>query len=260
MSVDSINSVGSPYSPYNSVTQSLTSGKQINSSADNAAGLAVATGMTTEIMGQSMGMRNANDGMSLLQTADGATRGMTASVQRMYELSVQAMNGTLNASQRNMLNQEFQQNLQEINRTASTTKFNDISLLDGANPQIDIALGDSKSTLNLPTLTSDALGLTGMDITDPANAGTAMEALLNATDMLSTSQAEFGAQQNGLYSAVSNMATEQQNAYASRSQIMDTDFARASTDRARNDVLMQASIMMQAQGNQDKSNVLQLLG
>lgn len=260
MSVDSINSVGSPYSPYNSVTQSLNSGKQINSSADNAAGLAVATGMTTEIMGQSVGMRNANDGMSLLQTADGATRGMTASVQRMYELSVQAMNGTLNASQRNMLNQEFQQNLQEINRTATTTKFNDISLLDGANPQIDIALGDSKSTLNLPTLTSDALGLTGMDITDPANAGTAMEALLNATDMLSTSQAEFGAQQNGLYSAVSNMATEQQNAYASRSQIMDTDFARASTDRARNDVLMQASIMMQAQGNQDKSNVLQLLG
>lgn len=261
MSVDSINSVGSPYSPYNPTNTSLTTGQQINRSADNAAGLAVVTGMTTEIMGQSVGMRNANDGMSLLQTADGATRGMTESIQRMYELSVQSMNGTLSASQRNMLNTEFQQQMEEINRTASTTKFNDISLLDGANPDIEIALGDSsKSTLTMPTLTSDALGLTGVDISNPANAGAAAEALLNATDSLSSSQANFGAQQNGLYSAVSSMATSQENSYASRSQILDTDMARASTDKARNDVLMQASIMMQAQGNQDKSNVLQLLG
>lgn len=217
--------------------------------------------MSTEIIAQSAGMRNANDGISLLQTADGAARGMTNSIQRMYELSVQSMNGTLNDSQRNMLNTEFQQNLQEINRTATTTKFNDISLLDGQNPDINIALGDSsKSTLNMPTLTSDALGLTGMDITNTANAGSAMEALLNATKLLSNSQAEFGAQQNSLYSAVSSMAISEQNSYSARSQIMDTNMASASTDKARNDVLMQASIMMQAQGNQDKSNVLQLLG
>lgn len=261
MSVDSVNSLGSPYSSFNPTTASITSGKQINTSADNAAGLAVVTGMTTQIMQQSVGMRNANDGMSLLQTADGATKGMVNSVQRMYELSVQSLNGTLNASQRSMLNTEFQQHLQEINRTATTTKFNEISLLDGQNPEINIALGDDNNNkLTMPTLTTDALGLTGMNISNPANANLAMEALLKATESLSTSQAEFGAQQNGLYSAVSNMAVGQQNEYASRSQILDTDMARASTDKARNDVLMQASIMMQAKGNQDKSNVLQLLG
>lgn len=259
MSVDSINSIGSPYSSYSPAAASMTSGQQINRSADNAAGLAVATGMSTEIMEKSMGMRNANDGMSLLQTADGATRGMTASVQRMYELSVQSMNGTLNASQRNMINTEFQQHLQELNRTTETTKFNGISLLDGQNPEINIALGDSSSTLNMPTLTSDALGLTGLDLTSTANAGAAMEALMEATKTLSTSQAQFGAQQNGLYSAFSNMAVGRENDFASRSQIMDTDYARASMNKARDDVLFQASIMMQAQGNQDKSNVLQLI-
>ncbi len=261
MSVDSVNSLGSPYASYNPAMTSIASGKQINTSADNAAGLAVVTGMTTEIMEQSVGMRNANDGMSLLQTADGATKGMVNSVQRMYELSVQSLNGTLSASQRNMLNTEFQQQMQEINRTATTTKFNEISLFDGQNPQINIALGaDNNSTLNMPTLTTDTLGLTGMDISNPANASLAMESLLKATESLSTSQAQFGAQQNGLYSAISNMATSQQSEYASRSQILDTDMARASTDKARNDALMQASIMMQAKGNQDKSNVLQLLG
>lgn len=260
MSVDSINNLSSSYSAYNPTTQSITSGTQINRAADNAAGLAITTGMTTEIIGQSVGMRNANDGISLLQTADGATRGMTESVQRMYELSVQAMNGTLNASQRNMLDQEFQQNLQEINKMATTTKFNEISLLDGQNPQINIALGDSSSTLDLPTLTTDALGLTGMSINDLTQIGTTMDALLNATSALSSSQAEFGAQQNGLYSAVSNMATSQQNSYASRSQILDTDYARASANKARDDVLNQAGIMMQAHNNQDKANVLQLLG
>lgn len=260
MSVDSINNLSSSYSAYNPTTQSITSGAQINRAADNAAGLAITTGMTTEIIGQSVGMRNANDGISLLQTADGATRGMTESVQRMYELSVQAMNGTLNASQRNMLDQEFQQNLQEINKMATTTKFNEISLLDGQNPQINIALGDSSSTLDLPTLTTDALGLTGMSINDLTQIGTTMDALLNATSALSSSQAEFGAQQNGLYSAVSNMATSQQNSYASRSQILDTDYARASANKARDDVLNQAGIMMQAHNNQDKANVLQLLG
>lgn len=260
MSVDSINNLSSSYSAYNPTNQSITSGTQINRAADNAAGLAITTGMTTEIIGQSVGMRNANDGISLLQTADGATRGMTESVQRMYELSVQAMNGTLNASQRNMLDQEFQQNLQEINKMATTTKFNEISLLDGQNPQINIALGDSSSTLDLPTLTTDALGLTGMSINDLTQIGTTMDALLNATSALSSSQAEFGAQQNGLYSAVSNMATSQQNSYASRSQILDTDYARASANKARDDVLNQAGIMMQAHNNQDKANVLQLLG
>lgn len=258
MNVDSINSVAA-YNPYNSVNQSMASGKQINNAADDPAGLAVATGMNSQILEQSMGMRNANDGISMLQTADGTARGMTVSVQRMYELSVQSMSGTLNASQRNILNMEFQQNLQEMNRMASTTQFNGMNLFDGSNSDINIALGGSNNNVNLPNLTASALGIDSLDISDMSNAGLAMEALMQAQDTLSSTQAEFGAQQNRMYSAVSNMAINEQNTQASMSQIMDTDYARAATERARNDVLAQAGLMMQAQGNQDRANVLQLI-
>lgn len=259
MSVESVNLSSSSMGGVSSSAASMTSGLQINRSADNPAGLAVASGMTTDINSKSVGMRNASDGIQLLQTADGATQSMTANLQRMYELTLQSMNGTLNASQRNSLNNEFQQNLQALEQMAETTQFNGVRLLNGENPQINIALGDSSTSLNMPTLTNDAMGLTGLDISNPANAGAALDALRQATESLSSSQAQLGAQQNGLYAASSNMAIGQQNDLASRSQIMDTDFARASMNKAREDVLNQAGLMMMAQSNQNQANVLQLL-
>ncbi|WP_006460898.1 flagellin N-terminal helical domain-containing protein [Thiomicrospira aerophila] len=259
MSINATNTGGANFSSFSPTAASMTSGLQINRAADNPAGLAVTTDMTTEIMSKSVGMRNASDGVLLLQTADGAAQSMTANLQRMYELSIQSMNGTLNPSQRNILNNEFQQNLQELGRIAETTQFNGVALFNGENPDINIELGDSSASLTMPTLNNDALGLSGLDISNPANATATTDALRTALDTLSSSQAQFGAQQNGLFSAISNMATGQQNDYASRSQILDTDFARASMNKAREDVLNQAGIMMLAQSNQDKANVLQLI-
>lgn len=260
MSIDSINSVGSPYSSTSTAAEGLTSGLRINNSGDDAAGLAVAIGMTSDIMRDSVGIRNGNDGIGLLKTADGAAQGLTNSMQRMYELSMQAMNGTLNNSQRNMLNAEFQQHLQEIERTAQTTKFNGVELFNGSNESIDIALGEnSTSSLKMPNLTLEALGLDGLDLTNVANAGQAAETLMKATEQMGDHFADFGAQQNGLYSAISGLAISAENTQASRSQIMDADFAKLAAAKAKEDVKEQAFIMMHAHKNHDKANVLQLI-
>ena len=144
-----------------SVAQTLTSGQRINQSADDVAGQAIITSLSSRINTQDMATRNANDGISLLQTADGASESITASLQRMNELAIQASNGTLNDSQRNALNQEFQQNLQGINQIAENTSFNNQNLLNGENSSLNIALGESGSQINLPNLTSDGLAISG---------------------------------------------------------------------------------------------------
>ncbi|SFR54155.1 flagellin [Thiomicrospira sp. ALE5] len=259
MSTDAISNSRANFSNLSSTTASMTSGSQINRAADNPSGLAVANGLTTDINSQSTGLRNAADGISILQTANGATQGITVNLQRMYELSIQSMNGTLNDSQRNLLDSEFQQGLQEINRIIETTQFNGVSLFNGENPDINLALGDSSSTLTMPTLNNDLLSLNGLSISNLASASASVDSLKTAIETMSSTQAEFGAQQNGLLSAISNMATGQTNDIASRSQILDTDFARASVSKAREDILNQAGIMMLAQGNQDKANILQLI-
>ncbi|WP_044407044.1 flagellin [Thiomicrospira microaerophila] len=259
MSIDAINTIGSPFASYSPSSASMTSGQQINRAADNPAGLAVANGFQQAAMREAVGMSNANSGISLLQTADGASRSMTENILRMQELSLQAMNGTTNPAQRNALNTEFQQMMQAIDQTSQNTKFNGMNLLNGENADLSIALGDSASRLSLPELSLNSLGLAGLDLSNPANANLALESLQKAGSLLSTTQAEFGAQQNGLLSAAAEMSTSRQNSLASFSQIMDTDYARASTEKAREDVLLQAGIMMQAQGNQDRANVLALI-
>ena len=248
------------YTPnIDSVAQTLTSGQRINQSADDAAGQAIVTSLSSQINTQDMATRNASDGISLLQTADGASESITASLQRMNELAIQASNGTLNDSQRNVLNQEFQQNLQGINQIAENTSFNNQNLLNGENSSLNIALGETGSQINLPNLTSDGLAISGLDISNPANAATALGGLSSAIEQLSTSRSEFGAQQNGLTSAVDNMQNQNINAYAARSQINDTDFARSLTEQVRLNVQQDSAIAMQAQGNQSRASVLQLL-
>ena len=259
MSVDSINSIGSPFASYSPTAASMTSGQQINRAADNPAGLAVANGFQQANMREAIGMRNANDGISLLQTADGASRSMTENILRMQELSLQAMNGTMNPAQRSALNTEFQQMMQTIDQTSQNTKFNGMALFSGEYSDLSVALGETESNLSLPELSLNSLGLSGLDLSNPSNANLALESLQQAGSLLSNTQAGFGAQQNGLASAASQMAVSSQNAQASFSQIMDTDYAQASVNKAREDVLLQAGLMMQSQGNQDRANVLQLI-
>lgn len=241
------------------VQQSLTSGQRINQTADDPAGQAIVTALTTQIKQQDAATQNALQGINAIQIADGASESISAGLQRLNELSIQAQNGLLNPADRNALNAEFQEILKGIDQTAQSTNYNGINLLDNQNPSLDIQLGESTSTINLPDFTTAGLGISGLDIANPANAANALQTLSQTLDQFSQQRGQFGAQQNGLTSAVENLATQNLNTLSSRSQINDTDFARAFAEQSRQRVLEEANIALQAQSNIDRSRVLQLL-
>lgn len=237
----------------------MTSGQKINRSADNAAGQAVITELTKQANSQNIATQNANTGISLLQTIDGASTKISENLLRLGELATQALNGTLNSQQRSMLNQEFQQNLAGIQQISTTTEFNGQQLLDGSNTTIDIALDESSISLNLTNFTTDGLAIDELSISNQSDALNALNGITNAIDQLSTQRSEFGAQQNGLTSSIENIQNQNYNANRAISQINDTNYARALTDQVRLTVLQDSAIAMQAQQNQSRSSVLQLL-
>lgn len=236
----------------------LTSGQRINRTADDAAGAAIVQALSAQINSSDMGYRNANDGIGLLQTADGALEGYTQGLQRMRELALQAANGTLNASQRQMLQEEFNQIRTELGRMAESTDFNGRKLLN-QDQQLNIQVGDSQATLDLKDVRPQTLGLDTLDITNPANALSALNALDTTLSSVGENRAQLGAQQNGLVSAATNLQTQRVNELAARSQINDADMARAVADLTRNQVLQQAWLAMQGQANANEKNVLSLL-
>lgn len=256
-----IDSISSSYNPaaVSMLQQSLTSGRQINSAADNPSGQAMVTTYTSQINQQDYATRNANDGISLLQTADGVSESVGSQLQRLNELALQAQNGTYNPAQRNILNLEFQQGLQSINQFVGQASFNGTNLLDGSTQDINIALGDSSSSLTLPNFSTSGLGLDGLNINSSSGASSALESLTTALETYTAGRAQFGAQQNGLSSAIDNLSSQSINVQATRSQINDTDYARSVAEVSRQQILDQAGLAMQAQRNQDKSQVLQLL-
>lgn len=261
MAIQSYGSIpSSSYATALTPSSALASGSRINQAADDPAGLAVTTQLTTQINAQDMAVQNANNGIGMLQTANGGSQSITQSVLRMSELALQAQNGTLTDSQRAMLNVEFQQNLESINSVANNTRYNGINLLNAETSDVSIALNESNSTLSLPDMTTDALGLSGLNINNAANAALALQGLGTATEQLSNSQAQFGAQQNGLVASVNNLTSQNLNTLASRSTLSDADMARVVTEQSRQAILNEASIAMQAQGNQSRASVLQLLG
>ncbi|MBN2866412.1 MAG: flagellin-like protein [Thiotrichales bacterium] len=242
-----------------SINTSLASGSKMNQAADNPAGQAIVSLLTSQVNTQDMAVQNANSGINLLQTATAGAQNITESILRMNELAVQAQNGTLNTQQRNILNLEFQQNLQSINGLANNTSFNGLNLLNGESSSVNISLGDSSNTLDLANLSTDALGLNGLNISDPANAGNALQGLQLASEQLLNSQSQFGAQQNGLQASIENMSNQNLNTLSTRSQISDTDYARAVSEQVRQSILNESSMAMQVQNNQSRDNVLQLL-
>ena len=261
MSINGYSSISTNmYTPnVSQATQSLASGQRINQSADDAAGQAIVTALSTQINTQDIGVQNANTGLSLLQTADSASGSINSFLQRMSELAVQASNGTLNDSQRNSLNQEFQQNLEGINQVAESTSFNGQNLLNGDNNNLNIALGDSNTELNLPTLTSDGLAVSGLDISSSAGAANSIQTLSTAIEQLGGQRAEFGSQQSGLSSYIENAQGQNINNFSARSQINDTNYAQALTEQVKENVLQDSNIAMQAQTNHSRASVLQLL-
>ncbi len=241
----------------------LTSGLRINSAADDAAGLAVATAMTTQIMGTDQAIRNTNDGISLAQTIDGAAEEISGMMQRQRELAIQSLNGTYTAENRTAMDAEYSALSDEISRIASTTKFNGVPVMN-TTAQVEIHSGWEDNAADSIVVTAIggaaiATAVGGETLATSAGAAAALVVLDNQISTLSSARSGVGAVQNRLEHTVANLQSVSENISASRSSIQDTDFAKESANLARTQVLQQAGMSMLSQANQASQNVLQLL-
>ncbi len=240
----------------------LSTGRRVNSAADDAAGNSIATRMTSEIRGLNMAIRNSNDGISLAQTAEGGMNEITSMLQRMRELSVQASNGTLAAGDRTNLQTEVDALALQIQDVADRTTFNGVALLT-ADATINIQTGSNAGEvvgITVKNVDATALGVVALDLeTDDASRSAALTALDTALDTVTSAQASLGADQNRLQATVSNLSDRVANISESRSRIMDVDFSAETTELAKNQILSQASTAMLSQANQSQQSVLSLL-
>ena len=237
--------------------QRLSSGLRVNSSKDDAAGLAIADRMSSQIRGTTVAIRNANDGISLAQTADGALSTVTDALQRMRELAVQAQNGSNGTSDRANLDTEYQQLSQEITRIATQTKFNGSAIV-GASAGTQVFQVGANNGDTLSVTTSTVSTVTG-DLTTASNASTAIAAIDTELDTITTSRATYGAAINRFGFAISNLAISNENQTAARGRIMDADFAAETANLSRAQILQQAGNAMVAQANQLPQQVMALL-
>ena len=260
--------------------EQLSTGKKINSAADNASGLAISTRMTAQIRGLDQAVRNANDAISMISTAEGALDEITAMLQRVRELGVQAGTGTTSTQDRDYLNQEYTHLLAEIERVAQNTQWNGREILDGnaagsglgtsvafqvgMNPSqtLSVGFGDFTSagngimtSLNGYTLNSGSSSIAS-SITAASNVITAADVALEA---VSNQRATFGAVSNRLTHAIDNLTNIKTQAEGARSRILDTDYAQSTSELARTQIIQQAGTAMLAQANQLPATVLALL-
>ena len=237
--------------------QRLSSGLRVHSAKDDAAGLAIADRMNAQIKGINVAVRNANDGISLAQTAEGALATVTDVLQRMRELAVQAQNGSNGTSDRANLDTEYQQLSGEITRIATQTKFNGLAIIDtGAGAQTFQVGANNGDTL---TVTTAAITTVTGDLTSAANASTAVSALDAKLDVITTDRATYGAAMSRFSFAISNLQITGENQSAARGRIMDADFASETANLSRAQILQQAGTAMVSQANQLPQQVLQLL-
>jgi len=237
--------------------QRLSSGLRVNSSKDDAAGLAIADRMNAQIRGINVAVRNANDGISLAQTAEGALATMTDVLQRMRELAIQAQNGSNGTGDRVNLDTEYQQLSGEITRIAAQTKFNGTAIVGAGAGSKTFQIGPNNG--DTLTVTTATVTTVGGDITTAGNASTALDAIDTALDAISTNRATYGAAMSRFAFAISNLQITGENQSAARGRIMDADFAAESANLARAQILQQAGTAMVAQANQLPNQVLTLL-
>ena len=237
--------------------QRLSSGLRINSAKDDAAGLAIADRMNAQIRGINVAIRNANDGVSLAQTAEGALATVTDALQRMRELAVQAANGSNGTGDLANLNAEYQELSSEITRIASQTMFNGKAIVGGgAGAQVFQVGANVGDTL---TITTTAVTTVAGDLLSAANANTAMGAIDTKLDAITTDRATYGAAMSRFSFAISNLQITGENQSAARGRIMDADFAAETANLSRAQILQQAGTAMVAQANQLPQTVLALL-
>ena len=240
----------------------LSTGKRINSAKDDAAGLAIASSMTASIRGMNQGIRNANDGISMLQTADGALDEVSNMLQRMRELTVQATNGTYSADDKTNIKAEMDELAKQISGVLTNTKFNETSLFADGDVNIQAgATADDTIVVSLAAIDVSAVASDTGSAVDPSTATNADLAKFDtALKAVNTQRASLGAGQNRLESAVNNLTNISTNLSDARSRIEDTDFSAESTALAKAQILNQASTAMLAQANQSAQGVLKLLG
>jgi len=246
--------------------EQLSTGKRINSAGDDAAGLAIVNRMTSQIKALDQSVRNANDGISMMQTAEGATKEITNMLQRMRELSVQAANDSYSATDRTAIAAEVTQLTSEVTRVATNTQWNGMSILGGLTAYSAMTFqvgteGDATSavTVGFSAMSAGALTITALSFTTSVQSQASIELLDTAITAVDTFRSGLGARINRLTSAADNLANIALNTSASRSQIEDTDYAKATTELAKMQIIQQAASAMLAQANQAPQSVLSLL-
>ena len=244
--------------------EKLSSGLRINRAGDDAAGLAISEKMRGQIRGLDMAVKNSQDGISLIQTAEGALNETHSILQRMRELAVQAGNDTNTTADRGNIKDELNQLVSEISRIASDTEFNTKKLLDGSFSSATLALQVGANsgqiiTFTLGNMGATALTLTGLSVDTQANASTAISTIQLAIDAVSKERSKMGALQNRLEHTINNLSTASENLSASESRIRDVDMAKEMMNFTKTSILQQAATAMLAQANQQPQGVLQLL-
>ena len=250
----------------NSSYRRLSTGLRITTAADDAAGLAISERLRSQIRSLDQAKRNANDGISLVQTAEGALNETSNILTRMRELAIQASNGSVSNADKNTLNEEFSALVNEINRIARGTEFNGINLLDGTSSSLSFQVGFGTTTgidtiaVSLSPALSTTLSLQSLDIGSSGTPSTAISTIDTAIDTVSSLRGSLGAVQNRLSSTVSNLGSGIENLSAAASRIRDVDVASETAELTRNTILQQASISILAQANISSQGALALLG
>lgn len=252
----------------NSSMAQLASGSRINKAADDAAGLAISENLKAQIRSAGQAQRNTNDGISMVQTAEGGLNEIGNIIVRLRELGIQAASDTVGQTERGFLDKETQQLKSEIGRIASVTTWGTTKLLDGSTPKFDFQVGlfnnaeedriSFDSSENVATI--DALSLSGLDYTTKEGAQTSLTALDSAQTLVNGYRANLGAIQNRLTSTADNLGVSMENLSSANSRIRDTDVAQASSEMTRNNILMQAGTSTLAQANQTNQLALKLIG
>jgi flagellin len=247
----------------NTAMERLSSGLRINSAKDDAAGQAIANRMTAQIRGMEAAQRNANDGVSLVQTMEGGLGQINDNLQRIRELAVQAASDTNTADDRSSAATEIGERVAEINRIAGSTKFNGTSLLSAAttlNIQVGgNTTGDDSISVATISATATTLGVNALSVTSNANAKSAVDSVDAALKTLDTARSTLGAKLNRFDSVVSNLQTASTNLSAARSRIQDADYATEVANMTKSQILQQAGTSVLAQANQSTQSVLKLL-
>ncbi len=248
--------------------EKLASGSRINKAGDDAAGLAISEKLKAGIRGTMQAKRNAGDGISMIQTAEGGLNEVSNILVRLRELSVQAASDTVGDTERKFTDLEFQSLTEEVNRIAESTKFNGKNLLNGTGDKMDVQIGihnqegldrisfDPSST----SATTESIGISGLSVGSKEGAQGNLEVLDEAITKISGNRATLGALQNRLQSTISNLEVSNENLSSANSRIRDTDVAQETAELARTGILSQSATSVLAQANQSNQGALRLIG